>query len=294
VTSGGLLGGATVLKLDDLFACTPSDEGVARPRGCLCNTPAFARLNARLSSKFCRAGLDAAAGVFAAGAGGSPAKAAASGRRTAFVNARVFDGKSDNLRTGLRVVIEGGTIRAVEAADALIGEGGAIVDCGGRVLMPGLIDAHWHAMMAAIPLDALLTADVGYINLVAAAEAESTLMRGFTSVRDMAGPAFALKRAIDEGVYQVKRIVVRPGGRLSLQKHYHRAEHWIVVRGAAEVTLNGAVQLVHENESIYLPIGSDHRLANPGRIDLELIEVQTGSYLGEDDIVRIEDVYNRT
>jgi len=93
--------------------------------------------------------------------------------------------------------------------------------------------------------------------------------------------------------YQVKRITVYPGGRLSLQKHFHRAEHWIVVRGAAEVTLNGTVTLVHENESIYLPIGSEHRLANPGKIALELIEVQTGSYLGEDDIVRIEDIYNR-
>jgi mannose-1-phosphate guanylyltransferase / mannose-6-phosphate isomerase len=102
-------------------------------------------------------------------------------------------------------------------------------------------------------------------------------------------------QSIDHGSrYQVKRIVVRPGGRLSLQKHYHRAEHWVVVRGAAEVTLNGGIHLVHENESIYLPIGSDHRLANPGKIDLELIEVQTGSYLGEDDIIRIEDVYNRT
>ena len=102
-------------------------------------------------------------------------------------------------------------------------------------------------------------------------------------------------QSIDQGArYQVKRIVVRPGGRLSLQKHFHRAEHWIVVYGAAEVTLNGSVQLVHENESIYLPIGADHRLANPGKIDLELIEVQTGSYLGEDDIVRMEDVYNRT
>ena len=101
-------------------------------------------------------------------------------------------------------------------------------------------------------------------------------------------------QSIDQGArYQVKRIVVRPGGRLSLQKHYHRAEHWIVVRGAAEVTLDGDDHLVHENELIYLPIGSDHRLANPGKIDLELIEVQTGSYLGEDDIVRIEDVYNR-
>jgi len=78
-----------------------------------------------------------------------------------------------------------------------------------------------------------------------------------------------------------------------LQKHFHRAEHWIVVRGAAEVTLDGNEHLVHENGSIYLPIGSSHRLANPGKIDLELIEVQTGSYLGEDDIVRFEDVYNR-
>jgi mannose-1-phosphate guanylyltransferase/mannose-6-phosphate isomerase len=101
-------------------------------------------------------------------------------------------------------------------------------------------------------------------------------------------------QSVDQGArYQVKRIVVRPGGRLSLQKHHHRAEHWVVVRGAAEVTLDGKVELVHENESIYLPIGSVHRLANPGKIDLELIEVQTGSYLGEDDIVRIDDVYNR-
>jgi mannose-1-phosphate guanylyltransferase/mannose-6-phosphate isomerase len=101
-------------------------------------------------------------------------------------------------------------------------------------------------------------------------------------------------QSVDQGArYQVKRIVVRPGGRLSLQKHHHRAEHWVVVRGAAEVTLDGKVELVHENQSIYLPIGSVHRLANPGKIDLELIEVQTGSYLGEDDILRIDDVYNR-
>ena len=101
-------------------------------------------------------------------------------------------------------------------------------------------------------------------------------------------------QSIDQGSrYQVKRIVVRPGGSLSLQKHHHRAEHWVVVRRAAEVTLNGKIEHVHEDKSIYLPIGSTHRLANPGKIDLELIEVQTGSYFGEDDIVRIEDVYNR-
>ena len=101
--------------------------------------------------------------------------------------------------------------------------------------------------------------------------------------------------SIDAGDrFQVKRIVVLPGGMLSLQKHRHRAEHWVVVRGTAEVTVNETTRPVHENESIYIPIGSVHRLANQGRIPLELIEVQTGSYLGEDDIVRLEDVYRRT
>ncbi len=101
-------------------------------------------------------------------------------------------------------------------------------------------------------------------------------------------------QSIDHGArYQVKRIVVTPGRRLSLQKHYHRAEHWIVVKGTAEVHRGEEVKIVHENESIYLPIGVVHRLTNPGKINLELIEVQTGSYLGEDDIVRLEDVYNR-
>ncbi len=95
------------------------------------------------------------------------------------------------------------------------------------------------------------------------------------------------------GRFQVKRITVKPGGRLSLQKHHHRAEHWVVVRGTAEVTVDGVVRLVHENEAAYLPIGCVHRLANPGKIPLELIEVQVGSYTGEDDIIRIEDIYGR-
>ncbi len=94
--------------------------------------------------------------------------------------------------------------------------------------------------------------------------------------------------------HQVKRIVVKPGGRLSLQKHHHRSEHWIVVHGTARVTVNEAVKIVHENELIYIPIGAVHRLENPGKISLELIEVQTGSYLGEDDIIRIEDDYQRS
>src|SRR5262249_20422152 len=93
--------------------------------------------------------------------------------------------------------------------------------------------------------------------------------------------------------YRVKRIVVKPGSKLSLQKHFHRSEHWVVVKGTAEVTLGNDVRSVHENESIYIPIGSIHRLPNPGKIPLELIEVQVGSYLGEDDIVRLDDVYGR-
>jgi mannose-1-phosphate guanylyltransferase/mannose-6-phosphate isomerase len=94
--------------------------------------------------------------------------------------------------------------------------------------------------------------------------------------------------------HQVKRIIVKAGGRLSLQKHHHRSEHWIVVRGTALVTVNDMQKIVHENESIYIPIGATHRMENPGKIPLELIEVQTGSYLGEDDIIRIEDDYRRS
>jgi mannose-1-phosphate guanylyltransferase/mannose-6-phosphate isomerase len=100
---------------------------------------------------------------------------------------------------------------------------------------------------------------------------------------------------VDEGVrHQVRRIVVRPGGRIALQKHHHRAEHWIILRGVAEVTINGAARLLHENESIYVPIGAEHRLDNPARVDLELIEVETGLCLGDDDVVRIEQTFRPT
>jgi mannose-1-phosphate guanylyltransferase/mannose-6-phosphate isomerase len=102
-------------------------------------------------------------------------------------------------------------------------------------------------------------------------------------------------QSVDHGPrFQVKRIVVKPRGRLSLQLHHHRAEHWIVVQGTARVTVGDETRIVHENESTYIPIGAKHRLENPGKIDLELIEVQTGSYFGEDDIVRIEDDYRRS
>ncbi|WP_319412719.1 mannose-1-phosphate guanylyltransferase/mannose-6-phosphate isomerase [uncultured Cohaesibacter sp.] len=93
--------------------------------------------------------------------------------------------------------------------------------------------------------------------------------------------------------FQVKRIVVNPGAALSLQSHHHRAEHWIVVEGTAKVTVDSDVRLVTENQSVFIPLGSKHRMENPGKLPLTLIEVQTGSYLGEDDIIRYEDVYAR-
>ncbi|ERJ20329.1 mannose-1-phosphate guanylyltransferase [Salinisphaera shabanensis T35B1] len=94
--------------------------------------------------------------------------------------------------------------------------------------------------------------------------------------------------------FQVKHIRVIPGGRLSLQKHHHRAEHWIVVHGTARITCDGRESLLTENESTFIPLGAVHRLENPGKVDLDLIEVQSGSYLGEDDIVRFDDVYGRS
>ena len=94
--------------------------------------------------------------------------------------------------------------------------------------------------------------------------------------------------------FQVKRIVVTPGSKLSLQSHVHRAEHWIVVEGTAHVTVDETVSMVTENQSIFIPLGAVHRMENRGKVNMTLIEVQTGIYLGEDDIIRYEDDYART
>jgi mannose-1-phosphate guanylyltransferase / mannose-6-phosphate isomerase len=173
------------------------------------------------------------------------------------------------------------------------------------------LDAHNVLIRA----DDQLTAVVGLDNIIVVTTPDAVLVvdsRQSDKVKQLVENLKAQKRpeasehkrayrpwgyyqGVDGGArYQVKRIVVKPGGRLSLQKHFHRAEHWIVVHGTAEVVRNGETHHVHENESIYLPIGCEHRLTNPGKIELELIEVQTGSYLGEDDIIRIEDVYHRS
>jgi imidazolonepropionase-like amidohydrolase len=123
-----------------------------------------------------------------------------------FGNFRLFDGKSQALRIGLRLLVEGNRIKRIATGDVNPPEGARTIDCGGRVMMPGLIDAHWHTIFAALPINALFSADIGYIFLAASAEAERTLMRGFTTVRDLGGPSFALKQAIDEGLVTGPRI----------------------------------------------------------------------------------------
>ena len=162
--------------------------------------------------------------------------------------------------------------------------------------------------------DAILTAVVGLDDVIVVATADAVLVAARDKAEEVKALVEQLKaqnhhqavqhlriyrpwgyyQGVDIGSrYQVKRIVVKPNAKLSLQKHFHRAEHWVVVRGTAEVTVGEDTRIVHENESTYIPIGSVHRLANPGKIPLELIEVQVGSYLGEDDIVRMDDEYGR-
>jgi mannose-1-phosphate guanylyltransferase/mannose-6-phosphate isomerase len=118
--------------------------------------------------------------------------------------------------------------------------------------------------------------------------------RGETELHSTVYRPWGSYQGIDEGDrFQVKRLIVKPGGRLSSQLHHHRAEHWVVVHGTAKVTRGTEEMMVYENESIYIPIGTRHRLENPGKVPLHLIEVQSGSYLGEDDIVRFDDDYGR-
>jgi imidazolonepropionase-like amidohydrolase len=191
-----------------MFSCTSVDAESST--GCICHSPAFLRLNALVEQKFSRrAFLGGAAAIGAAALWPKDALAVipdAPPAPVVFTDVRIFDGKSGRLIEGLRVVVEGNRIKAVEPAGEPAPEGAEIVDGGGRTLMPGLIDAHWHSMMASLPMLQLMTADIGFINLAAAAEAERTLMRGFTSIRDLAGPSFGLKQAIDAGLNAGPRI----------------------------------------------------------------------------------------
>ncbi|WP_322011054.1 mannose-1-phosphate guanylyltransferase/mannose-6-phosphate isomerase [Paraburkholderia sp. J12] len=184
-------------------------------------------------------------------------------------------------------------------------------ECGnvarGRVLFEGAVASYAHS-------EGRLVACVGTSNLVVVETPDAVLVADRSKVQDVKGLVARIKAqnapeadehrkvrrpwgyydSIDRGErFQVKRIVVAPGGRLSLQLHHHRAEHWIVVRGTALVTRGEESFLLTENQSTFIPLGVRHRLENPGKVPLEIIEVQSGSYLGEDDIVRLDDSYGR-
>lgn len=206
-----------------MLVCAPAEAPVRPSFGCLCHSPAVARLQALLAAPISRRGVIGAAAGAAAGAFASrgaaarvPAPPAAP---IAFTNLRLFDGRAEALRGGLRVMVEGASIRAVEPDTGPLAPGIQRIDCGGRTLMPGLIDAHYHVMLASVGLDVAFGADAGYLNLLAAAEAERVLMRGFTSIRDMAGPTFGLKRAIDTGLVPGPRIW--PSGAMISQTSGH-------------------------------------------------------------------------
>ncbi|HKR38065.1 MAG TPA: mannose-1-phosphate guanylyltransferase/mannose-6-phosphate isomerase [Paraburkholderia sp.] len=178
----------------------------------------------------------------------------------------------------------------------------------GRVLLEGATDTYAHS-------EGRLVACVGVSGVVVVETADAVLVAAKDRVQDVKAIVNRLNAAkhteakvhrkverpwgcydsIDHGErFQVKRIVVKPGGRLSLQMHHHRAEHWVVVRGTARVTRGDETFLLTENQSTYIPLGTLHRLENPGKTPLEIIEVQSGGYLGEDDIVRFDDQYGRT
>jgi mannose-1-phosphate guanylyltransferase/mannose-6-phosphate isomerase len=185
-------------------------------------------------------------------------------------------------------------------------------DAAGNVVRGPVIAAETQGCL--IHAEDRLTAVLGVRDLVVVTTADAVLVVPRECAEEVKQLVASLKRigraeasmhrrtyrpwghydAVDAGErFQVKRLVVRPGGKLSLQRHMHRAEHWVVVRGIAEVTIGQERRYVHENESTFIPIGAVHWLANPGKIPLELVEVQTGSYLGEDDIVRLDDTYGR-
>ena len=177
----------------------------------------------------------------------------------------------------------------------------------GDVLADGVRNSYIRSesqLVAAVGLDNVVIVATDDAVLVADADSAGEVSRIVATLRSRNRPEsqqhvichrpWGHYRTVDAGDrFQVKRITVKPGGRLSLQKHYHRAEHWVVVRGTAIVQRGEKRMIVRENESVYIPIGTEHRLENPGKLPLQLIEVQSGPYLGEDDIVRVSDSYGR-
>jgi mannose-1-phosphate guanylyltransferase/mannose-6-phosphate isomerase len=179
-----------------------------------------------------------------------------------------------------------GTVMAIDCADSYLRS----EEGGPRLVAVGLSNIAAIAMRDAVlivPLDQAQRVKEAVAALKAVGAPEATDFQRFHR------PWGWYETLSLGGRFQVKRIMVKQGAQLSLQSHHHRSEHWVVVQGTATVTVDADVRLLSENQSVYIPLGAVHRLANPGKVDLHLIEVQSGPYLGEDDIVRYEDIYAR-
>lgn len=175
--------------------------------GCGCVSPVLEQASRRLDA-FSRRGFLAGLGAAAASAT-MPKRASAQSpapNKTILRQVRLFDGKSDALQSGVQILVEGGKISSIDDANNPPPADAAVIDCGDRVLMPGLIDAHWHAIFAAVPAQILMMGEPGIVFATATAEAERTLMRGFTTIRDLGGPTFSFKQAIDAGIIPGPRI----------------------------------------------------------------------------------------
>lgn len=178
--------------------------------------------------------------------------------------------------------------------------GGHAMDCKDTLIYraggaPQVVGLGLDHMIVVATKDAILVADRGRAeqvkDVVAQLEAQGEAIA--TQSTETHRPWGWYDTLVLGNRFQVKRIVVKPGGILSLQSHHHRAEHWVVVEGTARVTIEAETKIISENQSVYIPLGARHRLENPGKLPMVLIEIQTGGYLGEDDIIRYHDHYNR-
>lgn len=167
-----------------------------------------------------------------------------------------------------------------------------VVSEGAHVALQGVDDVAVVATPDAVYVGKLSESE-NIKSLVTSIKADADTATLATTHRTSYRPWGGYSQILNGARFQVKRLFVKPGAKLSLQKHHHRAEHWVVVSGTAEVTVDDSVTMLTENQSVYIPQGAVHRLANPGKILLEVIEVQSGAYLGEDDIIRIEDEFGR-
>jgi imidazolonepropionase-like amidohydrolase len=259
-----------------MFSCTPANDtaDLIPSSGCGCCRSEVRSIGRRIVRDLSRRGFIAGVGASLASLGFTRRVAAQPSdavRPVLFSNFLLFDGKSSALQGGLRLLIEAGRIKALAANDLSPPDGAQVIDCGGRTLMPGMIDAHWHTLFAGLSISALLAADIGYILLAASAEAERTLMRGFTTVRDLGGPSFALKQAIDEGlaigprIYPSGAMITSSGGHGDLRPlsdlprgpggpptAFERTGAASIADGADEVRLRAREQLMQGASQVKL------------------------------------------